>query len=612
MEQWVPEGTEKTLVMNIQKHVGRMYQLKTDSQEILGGRSLQNFWNDCVQDYAVFTEVSDTNDPVVQYSSSISRDKADVFIANLVSEMFYPSVTAQNKDQKIDRVMSQVSRSLLEYVHMHDGYPSENGHLKMVRYIHKMVVEGTVHVQDDFSKKDNLVSNLVPNEEILIPNYWQPDIQKQPMLARIQEKITYDEAEEEFGELPNWKYVQKGRMNAWNQEDVEFKQTFEGILDEDEVQIVRFWWPVKKNKKKTKGFNIMVNGVLLFAPGTVIPYRDGFYPISKGIFTEFAKPEFYWGNSMPNKVREDKKWIDAWKALLRFKAKLNVLPPLLSKNGLFIDEEIILPSKITAVTEETDIRKIEGVAEPVTQSDVAMLQMAEGEIDRGTMSPRTAGQMAEKRQTAREVVIQEANAQKLLDVFGLRVAFLVMARTYMILSRAYQFLPRSTIKKIAIPEQSLPDGRVGTLEVIFEKMPDMTEQEQLDQSLQIRQEEQSALQAGEPKRMVYINPEYVKELDLYVKAEAGSNFLNRDVIERQRYREDFMNVYSKRPDLFNQQTAARRFVQNNRDAEDLLIQESRQIQQESQEEQPVMQEEQAVPATPLQGATPALAELQPV
>ena len=77
----------------------KCYDVKNGPLDILAGRNLQTFWNKGNADYAVITEPSDPNDPVQQYSSSISRDKADVFIANLTNQLMVPSCIAQNSSQ---------------------------------------------------------------------------------------------------------------------------------------------------------------------------------------------------------------------------------------------------------------------------------------------------------------------------------------------------------------------------------------------------------------------------------------------------------------------------------------------------------------------------------
>src|ERR1035437_3454206 len=172
-ENFAPDAEMSKFITDCWDDFVRMYRVKVQSQDILGGSNLQAFWDASNSDYGVLVPQAAQNDPVKQYVSTISRDKADVFISNLTQELFYPSVTAVNMENKIDKVLSKVSRALLEWAHNHDGFPSESGHEKMARYIHKMVVEGTVHIQDDVTPDGRLESSLVPNEEILLDTFWQ-------------------------------------------------------------------------------------------------------------------------------------------------------------------------------------------------------------------------------------------------------------------------------------------------------------------------------------------------------------------------------------------------------------------------------------------------------
>ena len=562
-----------------------LWQMKNEAQDILGGRTLQKFWDDSVLDYAVLSgEIEDPNDPVQQYTSPISRDKSDVFIGNMVSQLLYPSVKAVTQQSKIDRVLSRVGRGLLEWAHMNDGYPSETGMAKNMRYVHKMVVEGTVHIQDDVGSDYGLCSTLVPNEEIFIPNFWEFDLQKQSHLIRAQLNVTWEGAEREFGRCENFKYVAPQFSDFWFIQRPEFKQIFQGIIRNRRVQVLHVWKALtneqlekekkagrlSKNCKRAKYYNVLINDIPMYPVDNLSPYKDGMFPINKGFFCLHAKSEYYWGNSLPNKVQQDKKWLDAWKTLLRYKGKLNMLPPMVSLNGNFVDEEILLPAKITPITDELQLKRIEGVADPISQSDVMLLDLAMKEIDSSSVSPQMSGQQPTKRMTKGEVLVSDGNAKQLMNAFMLSLSFLAQSRSFAILRRLFQFMPRAKVDTIVVTDQKLADGVRGELEVIFKKLPKMTKDEVAYNSEKLLQNEIKSRKYKEPKDTVFIDPDYLEDINLFLYADADTMLEDKDAVKMGQFRQN-MQLYLSRPDLFNQKEVARRFVLMNDDPDDMLV-----------------------------------------
>jgi len=578
------EEEERVFMSDAYKNYMKMWNLRQEPLDILDGRTIQELWDRSVRDYSVINyEQSDPNDPAKAYVSTIARDKTDAFIFNISSELMFPSVSAQNSEQGIDRIMSKVSRILMEWAHINDGYPDETGMLKWGRYCHKLFVEGTVHVMDTVTE-EGLYSELCPNEEIFIPNFWQPSIQLQPRVYRVKNNVTYEEAEAAFGDLEAFAGVQPGSQ-YWFYNNAEFKNWWQGTIEADKCQIIYIWenltqkqlkeqkalGRVPKEAKTAKWHNVIINGVLMFPVDTISPYKDGYYPISVGRAFRFGKSEFYYGDSVPNKIRYDKEFLDGWKTLVRYKAKLNAMPPLLSNNPSFTDEEIYFPATVTATSEDVKLSRIEGVGEPVSQSDVLIMQMAEKEIESGTVSPQTSGQASQKAMTRGESVIIQDNAQKILSGIGLEVSHFAMARSLPLLSRLYQFLPKRTIKKICIPGQTLSDGSRGTYEIIFEKIPKMTDDQKLQESFNLRAGEMEARKSREPKETVKVNIEYARNLRFYVRPDVGFYQNNKELLEQQKF-ERSMNLLIQRPEI-NAQKLLRTYIQNNGLDEELLREE---------------------------------------
>lgn len=579
---WTDE--ERKYVAGVWRDFQKSFSLRSEPLDILGGITLQDFWDESVRDYGVLAdEIRDPNDPVEQYQSTISRDKADVFIANLAGQLLYSDVIAQNNDQEIDRVVSKVGSAMLEWAYKNDGWPSESGQQKNARYIHKTVVEGTCHVLDVVTK-EGLESELVPNEEVYIKNFWQPDIQKQAMIIRAKTNVLYDEAESMFGDMENWKYVTKGSwVESWFTEAPFLKDGFQGLEWDDKMQILYVWkmatpselkelkkqGKVPKTQKRACFYNVIVNYVPMFPPDNLSPFKHGYYPISKAKFQEFAKPEFYYGNSAPNKVKEDKHWLDAWKTLLRYKGKLGVLKPMLVIGGS-LEEEIMLPSKFTSIEAGVEIEQVPGVADGVTQSDITLLQMAEGEIDRGSVSPQASGQSSNRKETARATVVMAAASEKLLDSISQQIAFFQASRSFPVLLSLFQFLAKRDIKKIAIPDQTLNDGLRGSLEVIFEDPGEMTKMEELQKSFDLHSQELKSRKSKSPKDIIYVNPSYLRDLKYYVTADASSILQDKSAIRMQKFERDFP-LMLEQPDLFDRKEVAREYVRQNDYSDRLLM-----------------------------------------
>lgn len=587
VEPFSPTQAEQDLIQAVSSRFLDMWTLKTQSLAILDHRTLGEYINDSVNDYAVvMNEAQDPNDPVKPYVTSISRNKTDAFVHNLSKGLMYPSVTAQNANQEIDKAWAKVGRALLEWAHTNDGFPDENGQIKMARYIHTMCVEGTVHVLDVVTK-EGLYSEVVPNDEAFIPNFWQPSIQKQPRFYRAKLNVTYEEAREAFGHLANFKKVRRGDYSLLFASDDGMKKQWEGIVNGDRMQILYVWEkmsPEQLQKMKDKGrvhkkakqhyfYNVLINGVPMFAVDNILPCRDGYLNVSVGRFSFFAKSQFYWGESAPNKFRYDKQWRDGWMTLLRHKGKLNALRPQFSLNGNYVGDEIYIPANVINLQEDPELKLIEGVGDPVNNSDTELLRMADREIDNSSVSNTVQGQQSDRKMTAREAVITQSNAQTALDAFSQQVAALVHARTFPILLRLCEKLPKSSIKKLVVPEQTLSDGTRGNLEVVFKKLKkpgeDGYDEEYRKESRKLWGDMVKSKAMGQPSEGLYVNTAMLDEITFLLKSDVATFAQNYDAIQREQFNERAANIYFQRPE-FNAKEVARKLLQVNED-DDILL-----------------------------------------
>lgn len=567
--------------------------IKNQTWEVLNNRDLQHFWADCNRDYNVFVE-DDPNDPVTQYASGITRDKANTFITNLTAQLLAPSVTALNESKEVDVVVSKLCRPILQWQHSNDGRPAESGELKNFRYTHKQVVEGTVHIQDDIDPETGkLSSQVIPNEEVFIPNFYQPNLQLQSHFIRAQMDTSYQEAKAEFGDLDNFQYVMPGTL-GWLNQTFEFKERYKAVVSSNKVTIIRCWYPVsasdlkslkKQGKIKSwvtqaKYFNILINGVPMFAPDNLMAYNDGFYPISKGVFEHFSPSEFYWGNSMPNKAKNDKKFLDGWKTLIRYKAKLSALPPGFNTSGQHLEGDIYVPGNIVDLPAGTDASKVfqtvQGISQGVTNGDIKIMEDTQSDLERDTISNMLSGGMPVGVGTMNVRVMQmmDENAKQSIAGFAQQIAFLQEARTFHILNSSFQFLTKENLSKLCIPDQTFDDGSTGTYEIIFQKpgegskIGSMTAEQRKAHSYSILDEQGVAKKMGVTKQSVYIDSEYILHLDYYAKANAESVAKDTTALREARAQMKW-ETYSQNP-IFNVKKAARKLVRELGDSDDMV------------------------------------------
>ena len=571
-------GKYLNLVMeNYQKD----FELKLKEQPILSMRTLKTFWDQSNKDYLQYlVDSSGNNDWMREYPSGITRDKVNAFISKLVKRMISAQITAQNKNQTIDRILSRITKILVDFAVRNDGRPFDSGHSKFVRGVHKGMVEGTLHKLIFINEEGEHETVIIPNEEVFIPNFFQFDIQKQGHFLWVQDNITYEEAKAEFGEFENFKYVQPGAMFHYNPSGSFAKEDgghSSSIIPEKKCQVIRAWYPVPKDKlggkKRAKYFNIIVNGIPMLEYDNIDVYKHGYYPIPKTVF-EILDSHYYWGNSLPNKIRHDKKWITALKTIMGNVGKLNMLPPMLAEDGLNIDQEVYVPAKITSITgKASQLKEVPGL-HPISQGDVALLAMAERSADEGSVSPVGQGQSARGQRTLGELQLQEANADELLSNFGLMVSFGVEQETWLLINNLYQFYPRKKINelvKFSVPNQKLASGKTGTMEVIFEDVLKLTEQERAQKERASVLEVMRAGKKGIHKEINYIDPSYAKNAEWFI--EVTGNPVNRKSEEMERYLAvaTYREVHLNNPNI-SQEEATRIIVRaTTPDEEDNLV-----------------------------------------
>lgn len=570
-KQWTPTDEERKYVLKWMKALQEDQLLKQRSYRCLGNTTLANFWQISHDNYNVVLPVKDKGDWKMQAKRTITRDKVNGFISKMIKQIVVAAVISQNKNQEIDNTIGKILKVLLEWWERRSKSNRE-----FVRMVKKMIVEGTAHIYQPVVNGYEC-KEVFRNEEVFVPDFYETDVQKQSHFIRAH-YVKYESAKLQFGDLANFKYVMPGAFHSWIVDDL---KDFDSGFDKDDQVLVQYNWEHTgyddKGKPKVKLFNIQINGVPMYAVDNEQNLKHNLYPITKIIFENFADIDFYWGNSLPNKVKENQKYGDAFRTIILNKAILNLLPALINNGTDHFDADIIVPAKITpSQTTKDQIFPVPGTDKPITNSDLNIEAMVDKEIDEGSQPPVSLGQDAGGSNTLGEIRLKDFRAAELLETLGWAIKFAVEDMATQTLSNLLQFETRRGVeakvdgaellfeKKIEVADQVLNNSEIGTMSINF--MP----KEQHPLPMSILKDEYDLKKKGKKKQIMYVDPAYLDELDNFVYVSANPVNQPSEDLDRLITLDNYQKVYKGNPNI-NQKEALRAVVRKNGDDEDKLL-----------------------------------------
>lgn len=567
-----PDERTRQFLTQISKEFSDDRDIKNQGIALLSYRTMQQIWDEALSDYNVLVPPKRKGDWIVPYASALTQDAVNKWWATLTQDWIFPEITAVNKQNEISRTIGRAMAALLKQAKRTDGYPSENGYLKFSRQTLGGLISGTFHTFVDVYKGRNITS-IIPNEEVYVPNFYEPNVQKQGHFIWVQEGVTYDELRMIFGGLENWKYVSPGQMSKWNSGVTPLFRNFDnGIVQSDRCQVLRRWAPVpddelKKGMEQDKYFNIIIQGIPMFDPENRSPFRHGFYPVVHGKASDW-EPNFYWGKGIPHLMREDKKMHDKFKMVVLNKSILNLVPPIVALNGINVTQDAIRPAQITKLKGDINaIQKIPGVAEAVTNADLGIIQNLKTAVGESSADTNPAGTNPK---SARHAQQQTAEAQLMMQPIGKMLSFAVEAEAWLMCQNIIQFYPQNKIKKIVVPDQTLRNGKRGNMEVQFEKIKPMDQQGLLDRSESLMKQQNDAMEEKEPKEIIVLNQDVLDQIDLYIEVTANPVERQSIAMEQAKTLQN-AQFYMSAPNS-NKDEVLRMVARANNDNEDLIVQ----------------------------------------
>ena len=489
---FIPDQDEAEDYNMVLKHVVNGRKVIQKSYNQFNGRSLY----DCIDDW------TKRWNGYIPMSSVLNTDRSNMFInftRNLVISYLSKvglqlpdiKVVALNKKTALENLQfAQALNDLNDYSNL-----EENAQSKFLATTLEAAVKGTVIRYEGYlryeqdaeipesydpntgeikTKKekrvifDNCYQELVPIEDFYIANPYQPDIQKQPYVIWHQ-ITTYEEAQEEYGNYPYWKFVKKGNYSTSTEPTTFYKNALASDIKDHEVEIFRYF-----NRTKNK-YVVLVNGVPVYRG--IFPWIDGRYPFAKGWHEPFDN-QFFWGYSFVQKIMNEQDLINTLFNMMVDKTYGSLMPFGLSSDLDDLAEDTVLePNKIRKVGDINNWRfeTLPGVQ----QGEEAMLNQALSFIrENSSIDQSSASSPAGGRVTMRQAVLKQ---QEVMAKLGFTINYLEdfeRDRTELRISHLLQFysipriekitgsngkdLEKLTYRDISIPDSKLKSGDVGT------------------------------------------------------------------------------------------------------------------------------------------------------
>lgn len=385
---------------------------------------------------------------------------------------------------------------------------------------------------------DNCFQKVVPLEDFFITNPFEPDLQKQPKVL-WRSITTHSEAEGEFSQYKNWKFVRPGAATIANEISTFYRNSLATEISKDQVEILREYCRYKNTMRVT------VNGVLMY--NGPIPFKDGKYPFAKGINEPFAV-DFFWGNGHPNKYMGEQDLINTFiNSMAEKTINSTVTTGLTSDLDDLIEDDVVESGKWRKVG---DIEKWKYLESPAVNTgemnmfqNIMALARESGNTDAGAQTTPRGGKMQ-----TRQILLKQ---QEMMQKLSFNMNFLEdleRDRTELRLSHILQFYSIARIEKVTgkkkgdieqplyrdiqLTDVKLSDGRKGTkiIRLIGDehKNPDSRKKLQDDMSVM----EVKGDMQGTPTEVLAISVDIFSDFNNVVQVVKNSSYEKNQVIDQ--------------------------------------------------------------------------------
>ena len=363
----------------------------------------------------------------------ILRNKLISIATNVLVNLLYPTVVAQNDNSNDDKEASLVMSDLLDYRLERLKYPR-----LMKKIIIASLYSPATYIDMDFvdAKReikviqedgtwikekvfDELFSgfqaNIVPCEEIYPTNVYEPDLQKQIIIRR--QILTYNQAKMAHGDHENWIFITAGIRNFFDADSQSFFQHYDPSQEDRLVEKVTYYDPFADLEL------IYIQGIPFTDPDQPLRRVDKRIPLIKTGYELISERFYYYKSGADKLMNEDELLNDMWNMVMDG-TFLSIMPPTAIIGDEDIDSSVMIPGGVTILSNaDSDIKGIG--PSPNIIAGLNTVAELERSISESSTSSQAAGVAQKGVETANEVQTLEQNAKINLGLFSSQIAELV-------------------------------------------------------------------------------------------------------------------------------------------------------------------------------------------
>lgn len=440
----------------------------------------------------------------------IVRNKAIAMSAHRTARQLVPKVFAYNDQDDAQEAEAQVMGYLVDWAREQADYP----HMALLRdlqaiyspiswgyseytQVYRKVHDGNGGFKDIIDEdQSGFQHQPISTDQVYFPDFFEKDCQKQDFLI-LRRIISYDKFKAKYpvSQFPNAQYVQPGIVVVMDDANRGFYNVYDPHMRQFEVEECIRW------KKSTDSKEVMVNGVLLSAPGEANPRMDHQYPFDCFYYLPINE-RCIAGKSLVFAMQSDANIVNTFYQLLIDFAVLNQAPPTVTTGSDKVGVDVFVPGLNLAFAEKDvkieALRTGDGTQLKAT-SDV--LDRLEASVAESSQDPIQQGQVPNGApSTAYEISRIEQNAA---TVLGLSLKFMLNSHVIpygkLLVSDILQYMTLVDAEKVTADGglvyktfYAKEPGQVGkTNKIQFDaNLPDtMTDDEKMNMSFKLLEEQ---------------------------------------------------------------------------------------------------------------------------